>query len=106
MNDKLSVEYKSFLQEIKERIHKAQYDALKSVNKELIRLYWGIGESIVEKQDNLGWGKAIVETLAKDLQKEFPGIQGFSVQNSTCRTRTIQNSNHWLEKLAGLKMSS
>ncbi|MDP2683377.1 MAG: PDDEXK nuclease domain-containing protein [Deltaproteobacteria bacterium] len=33
------------------------------------------------KQENLGWGKAIVETLAKDLQKEFPGIQGFSVQN-------------------------
>ena len=74
-------EYKTFLKEIKECIYKAQYDALKAVNKELINLYWDIGRSIVAKQDKLGWGKAIVETLAKDLQKEFPGIQGFSVQN-------------------------
>ena len=77
----VTAEYKTFFKEIKERIHKAQYDALKSVNKELINLYWDIGKSIVAKQEKLGWGKAIVETLAKDLQKEFSGIQGFSVQN-------------------------
>ena len=72
---------KTFLAEIKEREHKAQYDAFKAVNKELINLYWDIGRSIAAKQDALGWGNAVVETLAKDLQKEFPGIQGFSVQN-------------------------
>ena len=77
----VTAEYKTFLKEIKERIYKAQYDALKAVNKELINLYWDIGRSIVAKQDALGWGKAIVETLAKDLQKEFPGIQGFSSAN-------------------------
>ena len=77
----IAAEYKSFLKEIKDRIYKAQYDALKAVNKELINLYWDIGRSIVAKQDELGWGKAIVETLAKDLQKEFPGVQGFSSAN-------------------------
>ena len=77
----VTAEYKTFFKEIKERIYKAQYDALKAVNKELINLYWDIGKSIVAKQEKLGWGKAIVETLAKDLQKEFSGIQGFSVQN-------------------------
>lgn len=77
----VAAEYKTFFKEIKERIYKARYDALKAVNKELINLYWDIGKSIVAKQEKLGWGKAIVETLAKDLQKEFPGIQGFSVQN-------------------------
>ena len=77
----VTAEYKTFFKEIKERIHKAQYDAFKSVNKELINLYWDIGRSIVAKQDALGWGKAVVETLAKDLQKEFSGIHGFSVQN-------------------------
>jgi Uncharacterized conserved protein len=76
-----TAEYKTFFKEVKERIHKAQYDALKVVNKELIQLYWDIGKSIVTKQDTLGWGKAIVETLAKDLQNEFPGIQGFSSAN-------------------------
>jgi len=74
-------EYKTFFKEIKERIHKAQYDALKSVNKELINLYWDIGKSIVAKQEKLGWGKSIVETLARDLQKEFSGIHGFSARN-------------------------
>jgi len=77
----MSAEYKNFFTEIKERIHKAQYDAFKAVNKELIALYWDIGKSIVAKHDKIGWGKAIVENLAKDLQKEFQGIQGFSVQN-------------------------
>lgn len=77
----MTAEYKTFFKEIKERIHKAQYDAFKTVNKELIQLYWDIGKSIVAKQNALGWGKAIVETLAKDLQKEFSGVQGFSVQN-------------------------
>lgn len=77
----VTVEYKTFFKEIKERIHKAQYDALKSVNRALINLYWDIGKSIVAKQEKLGWGKAIVETLAQDLQKEFPGIQGFSARN-------------------------
>jgi predicted nuclease of restriction endonuclease-like (RecB) superfamily len=40
-----------------------------------------IGKSIVEKQDALGWGKSVVKSLADELQKEFVGIKGFSVQN-------------------------
>jgi len=77
----MSMEYKTFFKEIKERIYKAQYDALRSVNKELINLYWDIGKLIVAKQDKIGWGKAVVETLARDLQKEFPGMKGFSSAN-------------------------
>ncbi|KAF0182565.1 MAG: hypothetical protein FD164_1128 [Nitrospirae bacterium] len=76
-----SADYKAFVVEIKERIHKAQYDALRAVNKELINLYWDIGKAIVEKQNTLGWGKAVVETLANDLQKEFAGVLGFSSAN-------------------------
>ena len=61
--------YLDFLLDIKNRIREAQYSALKTVNKELIKLYWDIGRKIVEKQEKFGWGKAVVETLAKDLQK-------------------------------------
>lgn len=74
-------QYQSFLKEVKERIHKAQYEALKFVNQEMISLYWDLGKMIVERQESLGWGKAIVENLAADLQKEFPGIGGFSAAN-------------------------
>ena len=42
--------YKVFLLQIKEKIHQAQYDAMKQVNKTLLTLYWEIGKSIVEKQ--------------------------------------------------------
>ncbi len=73
--------YNTFFWEIKERIRRAQYDALKTVNKQLISLYWDIGKLIVEKQESLSWGKSVVENLSTDLQKEFPGIKGFSTQN-------------------------
>ncbi len=48
---------------------------------ELISLYWDIGRMIVERQQGRTWGKAVVERLADDLQKEFPGMQGFSTRN-------------------------
>lgn len=77
----VSNEYLGLLKAVRERVRSAQYSALKTVNKELIHLYWDIGKMIVERQFKHGWGKAIVETLARDLQAEFPGMQGFSARN-------------------------
>lgn len=70
-----------FVKDIKNKILSSQYEALKSVNKELINLYWDIGKNIVEKQKQFSWGKSIVKNLSDELQKEFVGIKGFSVQN-------------------------
>ena len=82
MKNKLTADgYSSFVQEIKQRIRAAQYEALKAVNKEMILLYLDIGKMIVENQKKHGWGKAIVENLAKDLQAEFPGVSGYSADN-------------------------
>ena len=50
------------------------------MNTEIISLYWEIGHSIADKQA-AGWGKSIVEQLAKDIQVEFPGIKGFGSRN-------------------------
>ncbi|NLO70011.1 MAG: DUF1016 domain-containing protein [Porphyromonadaceae bacterium] len=69
-----------FIAEIKEKIKQAQYDAFKAVNVQLINLYWEIGKSIAEKQSE-SWGKAVVPTLSKELQTEFPGMGGFSEGN-------------------------
>lgn len=74
-------EYVKLLNSVKARIRQAQYDALKAVNKELIVLYWDIGSMIVARQEKEGWGKTIVERLAKDLQAEFPGVAGYSRDN-------------------------
>lgn len=74
-------EYRSFLSEIKSKVYQAQYEAMKQVNTTLVLLYWGIGKSIIEKQEQYGWGKSIVEQLAQDLQKEFAGMEGLSSRN-------------------------
>lgn len=81
MSEITSQEYGSFLYDIKQRIRKRQLQALRSVNRELVELYWEIGELIYKKQKTLGWGKSVVETLAQDLQADFPGRNGFSARN-------------------------
>jgi len=73
--------YRALLTDIKARIRVAQIKASLSVNRELILLYWDIGEVIVSRQRSQGWGKSVVEQLAADVQKEFPGMAGFSPQN-------------------------
>ena len=69
------------LSQVKSRIRAAQYAALKTVNRELIGMYWDIGSLIVARQENVRWGKAVVEKMASDLQTEFPGTGGFSASN-------------------------
>ena len=81
MSEIITTEYKTLLKEVKKRIRDAQYQALKKVNKELILLYWDIGQMIVEKQKGETWGKSVVENLAQDLRNEFSGISGFSASN-------------------------
>lgn len=73
-------DYKTLVLRVKERIRSAQYEALKAVNRELISLYWDLGRFLSDRRKG-GWGKSVVETLAGDLHKEFPGMSGFSAQN-------------------------
>lgn len=73
--------YSEFLAHLKTSIRQRQYQALRAVNRELLALYWEIGQAIHQKQRELGWGKAVVATLAQDLQAEFPGRNGFSARN-------------------------
>lgn len=77
----LPADYNALLVDIKNRIRTAQIRASLSVNRELIQLYWDIGHLIVERQRAQGWGKSVVERLAADIQKGFPGMKGFSPQN-------------------------
>ncbi|MEK7340082.1 MAG: PDDEXK nuclease domain-containing protein, partial [Verrucomicrobiota bacterium] len=74
-------DYDSTLTVLKKQIRESQVRAITAANKELIRLYWKIGKTIVEKQEESGWGTKIIEKLAKDIQNAFPGIEGFSRTN-------------------------
>ena len=66
---------------MKDRVRSAQLQAAARVNHELLRLYWDLGRAIAQAQRDSHYGKRIVERLAVDLQREFPGVAGFSALN-------------------------
>ncbi len=74
-------EYIKFLNEIKSRIVTARIQAIRSVNKDIIKLYWDIGKTIVDRQEKYKWGDSVVEVLARDLKEAFPESHGFSERN-------------------------
>jgi len=76
-----STDYVRLVGELKDRIAAARLAASRSVNRELILLYWDIGKAIVDRQQRLGWGESVVEALARDLREAFPGTTGFSARN-------------------------
>ncbi len=74
-------EYKSFLEEIKQRVASSRYRAALSVNKELILSYHHIGRQILLAQHKHSWGSKVIDNLSKDLKSAFPDMKGFSHQN-------------------------
>lgn len=62
-------------------IKKSRVKAIKSVNAELINLYWNIGEYISNKIEQAEWGDSVVIELSKYIQKSEPEIKGFSDKN-------------------------
>jgi predicted nuclease of restriction endonuclease-like (RecB) superfamily len=73
--------YPAFLEDIKTRIRESQIRAAQSVNQELVKLYWWIGQQIVRKQEAEDWGSQVIDKLCKDVQSSLPGLSGFSRSN-------------------------
>jgi hypothetical protein len=74
-------EYIDTLAFLKKRIRESQLNAAVAVNRELLCTYWSIGKTIADKQEKSGWGSKVIEKLARDIQNEFPGLEGFSRTN-------------------------
>ncbi len=77
----ISAGYRQFIADLKARVTSARISAARAITHEAILLYWDIGRGIVEKQKEHGWGDSVVEMVAADLQRAFPGTKGFSPQN-------------------------
>ncbi|HBP0699488.1 TPA: DUF1016 family protein [Pseudomonas aeruginosa] len=73
--------YSDWLADLKGRIHNAQQRATLAVNRELMLLYWQIGNDILIRQAQQGWGAKVIERLAQDLRSAFPDMKGFSPRN-------------------------
>lgn len=65
----ISQQYQLFLVEITDLVQNHRIQAVQSVQSISNNLYWSIGELILKKQQEFGWGKSIVEELSRDLTK-------------------------------------
>ncbi len=82
MSSEILIEaYQELLDDLKNRIRNARVHAALSVNRELILLYWQIGQAIQERQAQDGWGAKVIERLADDLRREFTDMRGLSRAN-------------------------
>jgi predicted nuclease of restriction endonuclease-like (RecB) superfamily len=62
-------------------ISKAKENAFHAVNKELVALYWHVGEYVSQQVEKKAWGKSVVNDLSLFIQQSEPNITGFSPQN-------------------------
>jgi predicted nuclease of restriction endonuclease-like (RecB) superfamily len=81
LNLQMPDDYAALLGDLKTQIRQAQTRAALSVNRELVLLYWQIGQAILERQGQAGWGAKVIDRLAQDLKTEFPEMKGFSRSN-------------------------
>ena len=75
------VAYQQFLTEIVNLVHNHRTVAVQSVQTISNQLYWSIGELILQKQKEHGWGKSIVEQLSRDLNLHIGKGESWSPRN-------------------------
>jgi len=76
-----AAEYQVWLATLKGRVEAARRRAMLSVNRELIELYWQLGNEILVRQRREGWGARVIDRLAIDLPNSYPDMKGFSPRN-------------------------
>lgn len=79
MNEKQN--YDEAVKAIKTAILQSQYDAARTVNEKQLMLYYGIGKYISLNSRNGFWGKGAIDVISEQLDKELPGLRGFSSRN-------------------------
>ncbi len=73
--------YAAFVGDLKKKIAAARHRAGLSINRELVVLYWTIGQDILGRQEREGWGAKVIDRLASDLGRAFPEMTGLSARN-------------------------
>ncbi len=76
-----STDYIQFVSDIKHQILQSRYRAASLANREMLLLYYETGKRLSEKIKQQNWGTKVIERIADDLQKELPGLRGFSASN-------------------------
>ena len=78
---RIDTDYAEWIAELKPRYRSAQLKASVRVNAEKLLFNWELGRDLVQKKAEERWGAGVVEQVSLDLQREFPGADGFSAAN-------------------------
>ena len=73
--------YDGAVEIIKRAILQSQYDAARQVNEKQLALYYGIGKYISLNSRNGSWGKGAIDAISERLDRELPGLRGFTSRN-------------------------
>jgi predicted nuclease of restriction endonuclease-like (RecB) superfamily len=77
----IPIAYPDWFADWKKRIQSAQIKAALHVSRELLLLYWELGQDIAAKQETTPWGEGLIPRFSKDLKAAFPHLTGFSRTN-------------------------
>ena len=95
--------YAELLAAAKDRVRRAHISAARGVNSELVLMYLALGQLILDRQADEGWGTRVLERLAEDLQSEFPAQRGFSRRNlHYCRRAASIFADQEVQQVAAL----
>jgi len=81
MNSNDPRSYSELLGELESTVGGAQLSLVRSVNREIIKLYWDIGRTIVQREEFESWEGGLVDSVSRDLQSGHPGSLAFSTEN-------------------------
>jgi predicted nuclease of restriction endonuclease-like (RecB) superfamily len=95
--------YNQAILAIKSAIVQSRYRAATLVNREMLSLYFGIGEYISKNSREGFWGTNAIEVIAQQLQNELPGLRGFSA-TSLKKMRTFYDE--WKSLLSNRPFST
>jgi len=73
--------YVEAIKAIKHAILTSRYRAAALANRELLALYFGVGEYISKNSRKGTWGTGAIAAISDNLQRELPGLRGFSETN-------------------------
>ena len=73
--------YAVVLSEIKQRIRQTRLHTVLAANAAMTLMYWEIGQVILKRQDEQGWGAKVIDRLSADLRQSFPEMRGLSPRN-------------------------
>lgn len=74
-------QYGQLLEELKQRIAAERVRVVLAANSAMVLLYWDIGQTVLERQQQEGWGTKVIDRLSADLRESFPDMSGLSARN-------------------------